>query len=386
MPIYDSGNPTAHEQLMLELVNRARANPAAEAARFGIGLNDGLAAGTIDSSPKPPLALHRALTDAARAHTTWMLTADVFSHTGNGGSTSHDRMAAAGFDFSGFWSSGENIALGQTTGTVKLTTQTIARHESLFRSPVHRVNICGITTNRIGLGISSGKFGVWNAVMVTQDFASSSAYPETLVTGVVYEDKDGDGFYDPGEGIPGVVVKPEGGAWQAKSSSSGGYAVPYTGNSGTLKVVFQGDFPNGSRTRTIGKSGENLKLDLVIDPSAKPEIVVRNPKSQTLVDGKSHRDFGTATKNKKGSTRTFAIANTGKSDLTGIRVGVKGADAGDFIVSPGKIPNLPPGGTSRFRVTFRPTGISSRQAVLRIRSNDEDESPFDIRLSGRGRK
>ncbi len=39
--------PTAHEQYFLELVNRARANPGAEAARLGLGLNDGLAAGAI---------------------------------------------------------------------------------------------------------------------------------------------------------------------------------------------------------------------------------------------------------------------------------------------------------------------------------------------------
>lgn len=386
LPTYNSGNPTAHEQLMLELVNRARSNPSAEAARLGIGLNDGLAPGTIDTQPKPPLALHPALIAAARAHTSWMLANDVFSHTGTGGSSSHDRMVAAGFDFSGFWSSGENIALGQTSNTPKLTAQTIARHESLFRSAVHRVNICGTVTNRIGLGISIGEFEGWNAVMVTQDFASSGTYPETLVTGVVYEDKDGDGFYDPGEGIPDVVVKPEGGDWQAKSSSSGGYAVPYSGVSGALKVVFKGDIPNGTKMLTIGKSGENLKVDLVVDSSAKPEISVRNPKSSNLVDGKSHRDFGVADKNKKGTVRTFTIANTGKAELTGIRIFLKGAAAGDFIISSGKTADLPPGGKARFRVTFRPTGVGPRQAVLRIRSNDDDESPFDIHLSGRGRK
>ena len=31
---------TGNEQLFLELVNRARLDPAAEAARYGIGLND----------------------------------------------------------------------------------------------------------------------------------------------------------------------------------------------------------------------------------------------------------------------------------------------------------------------------------------------------------
>jgi len=34
--LYSHGDPTPQEQLMLELVNRARANPAAEAARLGL--------------------------------------------------------------------------------------------------------------------------------------------------------------------------------------------------------------------------------------------------------------------------------------------------------------------------------------------------------------
>ena len=33
------------EQLVIELINRARANPAAEAARLGIDLNEGLQPG-----------------------------------------------------------------------------------------------------------------------------------------------------------------------------------------------------------------------------------------------------------------------------------------------------------------------------------------------------
>jgi hypothetical protein len=43
--------PTDYEQYMLELLNRARANPAAEAARHGIDLNEGLPAGTISTTP-----------------------------------------------------------------------------------------------------------------------------------------------------------------------------------------------------------------------------------------------------------------------------------------------------------------------------------------------
>ena len=57
------------EQLSLELVNRARANPQAEATRFGIGLNDGLASpNLITASPKQPLTPESRLALSARRH------------------------------------------------------------------------------------------------------------------------------------------------------------------------------------------------------------------------------------------------------------------------------------------------------------------------------
>ena len=58
--------PTANEQLMVELIT-ARANPAAEAARLGIDLNEGLTAGTISTAAKQPLAINPNLTDGRAA-------------------------------------------------------------------------------------------------------------------------------------------------------------------------------------------------------------------------------------------------------------------------------------------------------------------------------
>lgn len=56
---FDHGNPSDYEQLMLELINRARAAPGAEAARLGIDLNQGLDPGTISDcrGPLPARAL-----------------------------------------------------------------------------------------------------------------------------------------------------------------------------------------------------------------------------------------------------------------------------------------------------------------------------------------
>src|ERR1044071_5072542 len=95
--------PTDYEQYLVELVNRGRADPSAEAARYGIALNEGLAAGTISTAAKQPLAINPYLTDGARTHSQWMIDTDTFSHTGSGGSDPGDRMTAAGYSFTGSW-------------------------------------------------------------------------------------------------------------------------------------------------------------------------------------------------------------------------------------------------------------------------------------------
>src|SRR5690606_20183050 len=78
-----TAQPTEEEVLVVELINRARFDPAAEAARYNMGLNDGIAAtDTISADRKAPLAHNLLLVRAARDHSQWMLDSDVFSHTG----------------------------------------------------------------------------------------------------------------------------------------------------------------------------------------------------------------------------------------------------------------------------------------------------------------
>jgi len=81
---YDSGDPSADEQVVLELINRARANPAAEGARLGININEGLAGGVL-TAPRPPLAMSKILLGTARAHSIDMYTHRYFAHNGSNG-------------------------------------------------------------------------------------------------------------------------------------------------------------------------------------------------------------------------------------------------------------------------------------------------------------
>src|SRR6476660_8727928 len=112
---------TPEEQLLVELVNRARLDPVGEVARLGMHLNDGLPAGAIQSVGKQPLAPNDLIAGAAEAHSSWMISNDVFSHTGKGASLPYDRMESSGYSFSGSWAWAENIAW---TSTSDLTTTT----------------------------------------------------------------------------------------------------------------------------------------------------------------------------------------------------------------------------------------------------------------------
>src|SRR6201991_1208386 len=156
---------TALEQMILELVNRARLDPAAEAARYGIALNEGVPAGdTISTASKQPLAMNETLLGTARAHSQDMIDRDYFAHDTPEGVTPFQRMTNAGYN--NFTTAGENIAL--VTSSDLITNQnSIDLHQFLFvdlnfPGRGHRVNILLGDYQEIGVGQAAGTFGSSN--------------------------------------------------------------------------------------------------------------------------------------------------------------------------------------------------------------------------------
>lgn len=254
--------PTAFEQYALELINRARLDPSAEAARAGIGLNDGLAAGTITTAAKQPLAMTPRLIDAARGHGDWILATDTFSHTGAGGSSPGDRMQAAGYTFAGSWTWGENIAL--RSGAIGATTVELL-HRQLVESPGHRVNIMHDGFREAGLGLSQGDWAGMGATVLTENFAKSGS--AVFLLGVAFDDRDGDRFYDPGEGLGGVSLGirniATGAVTQASTWSAGGYQLALA--PGSYEVTFSGGGIATPVTKPVTIGASNVKLDLDVD-------------------------------------------------------------------------------------------------------------------------
>ncbi len=298
LSIYSHGDPTVHEQYMLELINRTRANPLEEAARLGIDINQGLPDGTLDGKIRPPLAFNPFLIDSSRAHSQWMLDNDIFSHEGINDSTPFDRMVASGYTFNGSYAAAENIAwarTGNTNSPIDIGSVTSRLHDNLFKSPAHRINILSDRVNEIGIGIKDGLFTaspppnhvVYNALMGTQNFARSDASKAPFILGVVYDDLDQDGFYSPGEGISGVSVSISGGDYYAMTTTSGGYALPYRGT-GWTEVYFQSETPFQDRTIFVNLTGGNIHLNYPVgDPEPEPPQIIVHPLNVSATIGQS---------------------------------------------------------------------------------------------------
>ncbi|GGF62270.1 hypothetical protein GCM10011402_12880 [Paracoccus acridae] len=123
-----------------------------------------------------PLVLEKRLNDSAQAHSRWMLETDVFSHKGQGGSSSRQRIEKAGFDLAGQWMTAENIAYVSIQGASDLQDEIRQLHRNLLDSPGHYANIMGKAAY-VGIGLEVGTIAVggrnYQVLMATQNFADT---------------------------------------------------------------------------------------------------------------------------------------------------------------------------------------------------------------------
>lgn len=299
---------TNAEQYMLELINRARLDPLAEAARLGIDLNAGLAPGTLGPQARQVLAPNELLEASALDHSQWMLAADVFSHTGENGSSPFDRMRAAGY--TNYVAAAENISWRGSTGAMNLEAAIALQHDSLFKSAGHRTNILNGSLREIGIAQEAGVFTLegtnYNSSMVTQNFGSrASVY---FVTGVAYQDSNGDGFYSIGEGRSGVSFA--GSLGGATSTGTGGYAMQVTPGAA---VSVTGSVGGTAFAVTLDTGLANAKLDVVDGTTFHSSADI------TLVSGLNHaRLLGVADLDATGNGAANRLeGNSGANVLTG---------------------------------------------------------------------
>jgi PKD repeat protein len=133
---------------------------------------------------------------------------------------------------------------------------------------------------------------------------------------------------------------------------------------GTYTVALTVTGPGGSNTETKVDYITVTEPDIAVDPTS--------------------YDFGDVqiTKNKQ---TTITVSNAGDAQLAISAFDITGANADQFsIVSGGDPVNINPAGTHEVVVQFAPTSEGAKTGALSITSNDTDESPLDVALTGNG--
>lgn len=267
---------TAEEQLIVELVNRARMDPTGEIARQD---GEGFASG-VTAAPKEALAVVSTLTQAARDHSEDMDNRDYFAHTNLDGESPGDRAVDAGHSTRFV---GENLGwVGSTRTSFDQQDRAEFHHAGLWESDGHQQNMMSDRWSEIGVGYDYGDYrGYSGSTFVTEKFSDTG---KTYLTGVVIEDDDGDEFYDMGEGQGAVRITAEGsdGTLFATSTwDSGGYSLELP--PGTYTVTFEGGEMDMPYQTTVTIGGENVKLD-VIDPGSGAALALSAAPEENIVD------------------------------------------------------------------------------------------------------
>lgn len=272
---YNFGNPTAEEQLYIEFINRARANPTAEGVRLAATTDPDVIAAYAQFAVnlalmqsefgaigvQPPLAPNASLTTAARGHSAWMLANATQTHDEtNPANTFAGRITAAGYTYS---TAGENIfayAKGVWHGHAGFQVDWGSGSGGMQDPRGHRANIHSGSFREIGVGMTLGTNGAAGPQLVTQDFGTRFSSP-SLGTGVAYYDLNANNCYDLGEGLAGLTVNVSGVTDSCLTAIGGGWVVPVPSTATTRTVSFSGLNVNQSVPLVVPAS-KNAKADL----------------------------------------------------------------------------------------------------------------------------
>lgn len=190
-----------------------------------------------------------------------------------------------------------------------------------------------------------------------------------------------------GEALTGLAVNVDGANAGDFVAGALGAVTLNGGESTTFTVTFTPGAAGAHEAalHLTSNDGDESPFDVTLSGTgvAEPNITLQQPGGSGLTDGASTVSFGTTTLGVE-SRRTFTIVNDGNAELTGFGISAVGAHVGDFVLGVAGVANLAPGGSTTFDVAFIPTAAGARSATLRVASNDPDENPFEVTLSGTG--
>ena len=279
------GQPSAREQLMLELINRARLNPQADfnayltsynppnssdpdirSALTFFRVNGPVLLAQINAlTPVAPVAWNSALADAATAHSQLMINNDQQGHQFPGEADLGVRTTAAGY--SRFSSLGENVFAFTDSilqGHAGFMVDWGNSPTGIQTPPGHRINILGEAFREVGLSVltESNPATDVGPLVVTQDFGARFGTGAFLL-GVAYNDLDGNRFYTEGEGRGGLALSltRSGIVTNLQTQSAGGFAQEAA--AGNYVMRFTGAGLPVPLEISLAVAQANIKVDVI---------------------------------------------------------------------------------------------------------------------------
>jgi Abnormal spindle-like microcephaly-assoc'd, ASPM-SPD-2-Hydin len=97
-------------------------------------------------------------------------------------------------------------------------------------------------------------------------------------------------------------------------------------------------------------------------------------------------NFGSIAVNKKSADQTVTVKNDGTANLNIAAITLGGTNANQFDLASDKCSKktLAPNASCTVTLRFKPTATGAKTASLTMPSNDPDENPVNMSLSGTG--
>jgi hypothetical protein len=143
--------------------------------------------------------------------------------------------------------------------------------------------------------------------------------------------------------------------------------------------------PTGSSTWENNAAGPP-----VVVIAAEPEINVLAATSYLIADGASSpwiyegTHFGSLDIASGSRARTFTINNIGSATLNITSATLSGTDVADFTITTAPATTVAAAGSTTLTISFDPSTVGRKNALLTIVNNDDDETTYTIALAGDG--
>lgn len=249
------------------LLNEVRTNPSTAAAWFSDFASL--------PAPRPPLAIQSQLRTAAAVHANSMAEHDFFSHLDpTTGLHPNQRVRDAGYPLpdhlAGNANSTEIIAAGDFAAADAALAEFFNSRTDTNQS--RRRSLMGIDTvfadhSEIGVACRAATDSLFANYWVVE--LGHQPNRQRAVTGVVYEDLNGDGRFNAGEGIANVRISS--GALTTVSDATGAYSLPVSGGTHRVRAVFP--TTNEQQEQLILVRTDNVQVDFT--RNATPEVNFR---------------------------------------------------------------------------------------------------------------